>query len=284
MAPEQIRGTPAVSHKTDLYSLGVVLYQMLDRQAAVRGGVGRRPDALPPERAAAAAQRQGRRRSPGRSTTWCVALMAKAPADRPWDAAAVGVVLTELRDKAERGERDRDGLADPRLARRQPAPRRRPPGRRAGRSPRPKKKARKATILSTLTGSFFATRSRSTRDEAGRAPARAAGLETLLLVGALLGDRRPDRLPGLAPGPGVPLPAGRGADGLDTPLRLDHRPRRIPRAARPPVPESPLSRADDAGGATRSCSTRPMAAPAYLTAPVGHRAQSSPRPTPSASS
>ena len=29
MAPEQIRGTPAVSHKTDLYSLGVVLYQML---------------------------------------------------------------------------------------------------------------------------------------------------------------------------------------------------------------------------------------------------------------
>ena len=31
--------------------------------------------------------------------------MAKAPADRPWDAAAVGVELTELRDKAERGGR-----------------------------------------------------------------------------------------------------------------------------------------------------------------------------------
>ena len=29
MSPEQIRGTPAVSHKTDLYALGVVLYQML---------------------------------------------------------------------------------------------------------------------------------------------------------------------------------------------------------------------------------------------------------------
>ena len=29
MAPEQIRGTPAVSHKTDLYALGILMYQML---------------------------------------------------------------------------------------------------------------------------------------------------------------------------------------------------------------------------------------------------------------
>ena len=69
MSPEQIRGTPAVSHKTDLYALGVVLYQMLVGQAAVRGKLAGRPDALPLERASAAAQRQDRTRSPRRSTS-----------------------------------------------------------------------------------------------------------------------------------------------------------------------------------------------------------------------
>ena len=42
-----------------------------------------------------------------------VTLMAKSPADRPWDAAAVGMKLTELRDKAEQRRADRHGLADP---------------------------------------------------------------------------------------------------------------------------------------------------------------------------
>ena len=40
MAPEQIRGTPAVSHKTDLYALGVLLYQMLTGKPP---STGRRP-------------------------------------------------------------------------------------------------------------------------------------------------------------------------------------------------------------------------------------------------
>ena len=47
MAPEQIRGTPEVSHKTDLYALGIVLYQMLTGQAAVLGSLRGRADALP---------------------------------------------------------------------------------------------------------------------------------------------------------------------------------------------------------------------------------------------
>jgi serine/threonine-protein kinase len=34
-----------------------------------------------------------------------VKLMAKAPADRPWDAAAAGQVFTELRDKDQKGEK-----------------------------------------------------------------------------------------------------------------------------------------------------------------------------------
>ena len=58
MSPEQIRGTPAVSHKTDLYALGVVLVSDAGRQAAVRGNDAGGADALPLERAPAAAQCQ----------------------------------------------------------------------------------------------------------------------------------------------------------------------------------------------------------------------------------
>ena len=102
MAPEQIRGTPEVSHKTDLYALGIVLYQMLTGQAAFSGASAvvlmhchlnqppPRPSAKVPE-------------IPVVLDDLILKLMAKAPPDRPWDAAAAGQVLTELRDKAEKG-------------------------------------------------------------------------------------------------------------------------------------------------------------------------------------
>ena len=47
MAPEQITGTPEVSHKTDLYALGCVFYQMLTGRATVRGFDALELDALP---------------------------------------------------------------------------------------------------------------------------------------------------------------------------------------------------------------------------------------------
>jgi serine/threonine-protein kinase len=104
MAPEQIRGTPEVSHKTDLYALGVVFYQMLTGQPAFEGTsavvlmhchlneVPPRPSSKVPE-------------IPVALDDLIVKLMAKSPADRPWVAAAVGVTLTELRDQLKRGEK-----------------------------------------------------------------------------------------------------------------------------------------------------------------------------------
>jgi eukaryotic-like serine/threonine-protein kinase len=104
MSPEQIRGTPAVSHKTDLYALGILLYQMLVGKAPFEGNT---PVVLmhchlneqPPRPSAKIAE------IPKKLDELIVNLMAKSPTDRPWDAAAVGVTLTELRDRAERGDR-----------------------------------------------------------------------------------------------------------------------------------------------------------------------------------
>jgi eukaryotic-like serine/threonine-protein kinase len=103
MAPEQIRGTPAVSHKTDLYALGVVLYQMLVGKPPFEGST---PVVLmhchlnePPPRPSAKVEE-----IPKAIDELVVTLMAKAPADRPWDAAAAGAKLSELRDKAEKGK------------------------------------------------------------------------------------------------------------------------------------------------------------------------------------
>lgn len=103
MAPEQIRGTPEISHKTDLYALGVVLYQMLTGRPAFEGTSAvvlmhchlNQPAPRPSAKLS---------EIPVALDKLIVQLMAKDPADRPWDAAAVAVSLTEIRDKATRGE------------------------------------------------------------------------------------------------------------------------------------------------------------------------------------
>jgi serine/threonine-protein kinase len=94
MAPEQILGNP-VSHQTDLYALGLVLYQMLTGQAAFSArdyvSLLRCHVHQPPPRPSA--------RVPGIPTALddlVVRLMAKATADRPQDAEAVLLALTRL--------------------------------------------------------------------------------------------------------------------------------------------------------------------------------------------
>ena len=112
MAPEQIRGTPAVSHKTDLYALGVVLYQMLVGKPPFEGST---PVVLmhchlnePPPRPSAKIHE-----IPQVLDDLVVKLMAKSPADRPWDAAAVGHEADRAARQGRTRRIDRDGLAGP---------------------------------------------------------------------------------------------------------------------------------------------------------------------------
>lgn len=103
MAPEQIRGTPAVSHKTDLYALGAVLYQMLVGPPPFTGASAvvlmHQHINEPPPRPSSKIHE-----IPRALDDLVIKLMAKDPTERPWDADAASVVLTELRDKAARDE------------------------------------------------------------------------------------------------------------------------------------------------------------------------------------
>ncbi|MFI5456747.1 MAG: protein kinase, partial [Isosphaerales bacterium] len=103
MSPEQIQGKPAVSHKTDLYGLGVVFFQMLTGKPPFEGST---PVVLMHSHLNEPAPRPSSKvhEIPKVLDELIVKLMAKAPSDRPWDAAAVAATLTKLRDKADRGK------------------------------------------------------------------------------------------------------------------------------------------------------------------------------------
>ena len=103
MAPEQIRGTPEVSHKTDLYALGCLMFQML---AGVPPFEGKAIAVLMNQHLTAAPPRPSTKNPdlPLALDKLIVELMAKDPKARPWDAQAVGVILKELLDKSGRNE------------------------------------------------------------------------------------------------------------------------------------------------------------------------------------
>lgn len=103
MAPEQIRGTPEISHKTDLYALGAVLYQMLTGEPPFTGATAvvlmhAHINEEPPRPSRKVEE------IPKILDDLIVTLMAKSPTDRPWDATAVAQTLRELSEKAEKNE------------------------------------------------------------------------------------------------------------------------------------------------------------------------------------
>jgi serine/threonine protein kinase len=96
MAPEQIRGTPEVSHKTDLYSFGIVLYQMLTADLPFQGSsavvlMHCHMNEAPPRPSAKAPENM-----PVELDELVLELMAKDRDHRPWDAAVVGMRLRDL--------------------------------------------------------------------------------------------------------------------------------------------------------------------------------------------
>ena len=86
MSPEQAQGH-ALDHRSDLYSLGVTFYHMLDRRAAVPGRLGAGAGAEARQRASPVGLRVHRPEIPAELDRLVLKLMAKKPADRYQSAA-----------------------------------------------------------------------------------------------------------------------------------------------------------------------------------------------------
>lgn len=98
MAPEQIRGNYAISHKTDLYALGCVFYQLLTGEVPFPGPT---PMVMMHSHITSPAPHPSAKTEeiPKALDALIVSLMAKEPPDRPWDAQAVSESLRDLQRK-----------------------------------------------------------------------------------------------------------------------------------------------------------------------------------------
>ncbi|WP_161602283.1 serine/threonine protein kinase [Tautonia marina] len=104
MAPEQIHGKIPISHWTDLYALGCLLYQMLTGQTPFAGSS---PVILMQAHLNTPPPRPSEKNPdiPRALDDLVVRLMSKTPSDRAWDAAQVAYQLEELRERHRRGDR-----------------------------------------------------------------------------------------------------------------------------------------------------------------------------------
>lgn len=103
MAPEQIRGEPPISHKTDLYALGCLIYQMLAGEVPFKGVapvimMNQHLNVKPPRASLKSPN------MPRALDDLVLSLMAKDVTKRPWDAEKVRVDLAELAAASDRGD------------------------------------------------------------------------------------------------------------------------------------------------------------------------------------
>lgn len=103
MAPEQIRGHRDITHKTDLYAFGCVLYQMLTGKPPFQGTgtlalMNAHLNAPPPRPS------EKMPRIPRALDDLVVSLMAKSVTERPWDAQAVAQILGQIEEQIRRRE------------------------------------------------------------------------------------------------------------------------------------------------------------------------------------